>query len=112
MTTWQHGSEQQPHHGVDAMAFDRKWNHHVPFLWSHPCVPSIHFNKDIFPGTRQMMTLHLEATQNGIMLIAMALMMPWLNLSKSTTIIYEVASNLGAWCDPHCGCHPVSSRDL
>ena len=46
-----------------------------------------------------MMTIHLEATQNGIMLIVLALIMPWLNLSNSTTtlLVYEVASNLGAW---------------
>lgn len=63
-----------------------------------PSLPPIHFNKDVFPGTRHMMTLHLQATQNGIMLIVMALIMPWLNLSNRTTsLVYEVASNLGAW---------------
>jgi hypothetical protein len=63
-----------------------------------PSFPPIHFNKDVFPGTRHMMTVHLEATQNGIMLIAMALIMPWLNLSNSTILlVYEVAANLGAW---------------
>ncbi|KAJ3328695.1 hypothetical protein HDU76_009473 [Blyttiomyces sp. JEL0837] len=44
-----------------------------------------------------MITLHLQSTQNGIMLLALTYLHPYLNLSKPISIIFEISSNLGAW---------------
>lgn len=60
-------------------------------------IPDIHYNKSLFPGTRNMYTLHVEATQNGIMLIVMGLLIPWLRLTKSVLMIYEIFAHIGAW---------------
>ena len=62
-----------------------------------PSIPDIMYNKKLFPGTRHMITLHLEGTQNGMMLIILALLIPFLNLSGLTKIIYEISANAGAW---------------
>lgn len=62
-----------------------------------PSIPDIHYNKSWFPGTRNMYTLHVEATQNGMMLILMSFLLPWLHLSKSLLIIFEISAHIGAW---------------
>ncbi|KAI9032425.1 hypothetical protein DFJ74DRAFT_702019 [Hyaloraphidium curvatum] len=62
-----------------------------------PSIPDVMYNKKAFPGTRHMLTLHLEATQNGMMLGLIALFEPWLGLGPRTTQVLEVASNVGAW---------------
>jgi hypothetical protein len=44
-----------------------------------------------------MITLHLEGTQNGMMLIIMGLILPLLKLSTWISLIYEFTANIGAW---------------
>lgn len=62
-----------------------------------PALPPVHFNKALFPGTRHMYTLHIEATSNGIMLAAVALFLPWLDIKGREPKILEWAMNVGAW---------------
>lgn len=61
-------------------------------------LPPIHYNQALFPNTRSMFTLHVEATQNGIMLIALAYISTVIQLrSTPVRLLFEFASNLGAW---------------
>lgn len=62
-----------------------------------PSFPPVMFNKEMVPGTRHFYTLHVEATQNGIMLIVIALMLPYLRLNSLLKFILEVSINIGAW---------------
>lgn len=62
-----------------------------------PALPAVHFNKAIFPGTRHMYTLHLEATANGVMVIALGLLQPFLELSGVLGVVFEVMLYMGVW---------------
>eukprot|EP00697_Spironema_sp_BW2_P004859 gnl/Spiro4/16573_TR8921_c0_g1_i1.p1 gnl/Spiro4/16573_TR8921_c0_g1~~gnl/Spiro4/16573_TR8921_c0_g1_i1.p1 ORF type:complete len:166 (+),score=42.05 gnl/Spiro4/16573_TR8921_c0_g1_i1:47-544(+) len=62
-----------------------------------PALPPLHFNKELFPGTRHMYTLHVEATQNGIMLFVLAFLLPYLELGALSRLVFEISANLGAW---------------
>ena len=46
-----------------------------------------------------MISMHLEATQNGMMLIIMAMILPTLKLGSFTRIVYEISAHIGAWCN-------------
>ena len=61
-------------------------------------LPSIAYNKERFPSTRLMVTLHLQATANSAMLIGVGTMMPYLHYSsKVVQLIMESSMHLGAW---------------
>lgn len=61
-----------------------------------PSLPPLHYSA-LFPGTRHMYTTHLQATQNGIMLLVVAMLAPWLQLSQRSTKIMEIGMHFGAW---------------
>ena len=60
-------------------------------------MPQIHYNKRLFPSTRLMTTLHLEATQNSLMLAVVGLMLPFVKLSDTLLLVLETSLNVGAW---------------
>jgi hypothetical protein len=62
-----------------------------------PSIPPVHFNKQWFPSTRFMYTLHLQATQNGMMLMLMAIIGEYLQLSPFVFVVVEISANIGAW---------------
>jgi len=62
-----------------------------------PSIPDIMYNRTLFPGGRHMYTLHVQATQNGIMIFVLALLLPYLHLSSFISFIFEVSINLGGW---------------
>jgi hypothetical protein len=60
-------------------------------------MPPVHFNQALFPNTRAMYTLHIEATQNGIMLIVMGFLSQITTMSPAVAFVFEVCAHLGAW---------------
>ena len=52
-----------------------------------------------FPGTRYMLTLHLEATQNALMLFAAAYLLQYARLPVALVRVVEVCLHVGAWCN-------------
>ena len=61
-------------------------------------MPDIAYNETWFPGGWHIYTLHVEATQNGIMLWIVALMLPFLAVkNKWLLLVLEASVNVGAW---------------
>jgi hypothetical protein len=60
-------------------------------------LPQIHYNRDLFPGTWHMYVWHMEAIQNGLMLMIVALVIPFLELSIMPLTAMEVLIHIGAW---------------
>jgi hypothetical protein len=60
-------------------------------------LPPVHFNQSLFPNTRAMYTLHIEATQNGIMLVVMAFLSDICSFSPLLALILEFAAHTAAW---------------
>jgi hypothetical protein len=59
--------------------------------------PPLYENTALFPNTRLMKTLHLEGTQNGLMLVCLGYLSTLVKMGPTLSLTFELSAHVGAW---------------